>query len=483
MPAKKAMKAMKSVKKPAAAPAVSGEHEMTSDSDDAQPNVSLVPGIRLRQALKRQLDSEPDSWIRPEETRCQDPVGIRLRQLGHQAAEGPAKKARSLPAKKAMKAMKSVKKKPAAAPAVSGEHDALDAPWMGLKQALNGSVSGTNVRNVPWMRLRQALKRQLDLVPDSWMRHVGEPGSWLAPDSVGTVMPVGARVVSAPPQIPQMPGDEWNLSVRAPMCFCFCCESAIPWPSPPSASSSSSFIDNEWYCPTCAGRMRRAYYARTLGQWHATADGEQAMAGIISPVEESNDEAQRTSTAMMDLSSSHLHRNDEALLTSLAQALKLAPSSSQAHLHRNDGRIDVEEQLMQTLHQANLLAVHCLRCRRDLWPDIDPRDVWPSEDTTIKKIEEALQSCKMRAVRLQAMRNQTGMSHSWTHCASRRTAQSAVEAWRREGDPESEWPALDGTGVPSESQPEPESSSDDMERANRVQSIKEWCRVREFRPQ
>ena len=155
------------------------------------------------------------------------------------------------------------------------------------------------------------------------------------------------------------------------------------------------------------------------------------MAGIISPVEESNDEAQRTSTTMMDLSSSHLHRNDEAL----------APSSSQAHLHRNDGRIDVEEQLMQTLHQANLLAVHCLRCRRDLWPDIDPRDVWPSEDTTIKKIEEALHSCKMRAVRLHAIRNQTGMSHTWTHCASRRAAASATEAYRRGVDPESEWPA------------------------------------------
>ena len=207
--------------------------------------------------------------------------------------------------------------------------------------------------------------------------------------------------------------------------------------------------------------MRRAYYARTHGQWHATADGD---SDEERPVEGSNDEAQRTSTAMMDLSSSqaHLHRNEE-----------------QAHLHRNDGRIDVEEQLMQTLHQANLLAVHCLRCHRDLWPDIDPRDVWPSEDYTIKKIEEALQSCRMRAVRLQAIRNQTGMSHSWTHCASRRTAQSAVDAWR----PESEWHALDGTGVPSESQPEPESSSDDMERANRIQSIKEWCRVREFRPQ
>ena len=43
MPAKKAMKAMKSVKKPAAAPAVSGEHEMTLDSDVAQPNVRVVP--------------------------------------------------------------------------------------------------------------------------------------------------------------------------------------------------------------------------------------------------------------------------------------------------------------------------------------------------------------------------------------------------------------------------------------------------------
>ena len=127
--------------------------------------------------------------------------------------------------------------------------------------------------------------------------------------------------------------------------------------------------------------------------------------------------------------SAHLRRNEE-----------------QAHLHRNDGRIDVEEQLMQTLHQANLLAVHCLRCQRDLWPDIDPRDVWPSEDYIIKKIEEAQQSCKQRAVRLQGIRNQTGMSHSWTHCASRRTAQSAVHLKT------SEWPALDGTSVPSESQ-------------------------------
>ena len=327
-----------------------------------------------------------------------------------------------------MKAMKSVKKKPAAAPAVFGERDALDAPPCRYNR--DGSVRGTNVRNVPWMRLRQALKRQLDLVPDSWVRHVGNPGSWLAPDSVGTVMPVGARVVSAPPQIPQMPGDE---KPRAPMCFCFICESAIPWPSPPSAPSSSSFIDNEWYCPTCARRLRRAYYARTHGQWHDPPDGEQAMAGIISPVEESNDEA-------------------------------LAPSSSQAHIHH------FEEHLMQTLHQANLMAVHCLRCRRDLWPDIDPRDVWPSEDYTIKKIGEALQSCKIRHDRLQAIRNQTGMSHSWTHCASRRAAQSAVEAQRDEGDPGSECPRRS-------MQPEPESSSDESN------AIKEWCRVREFRPQ
>ena len=70
--------------------------------------------------------------------------------------------------------------------------------FLGGECAEASDVAQPNVRNVPWMRLRQALKRQLDLVPDSWIRNVGEPGSWLAPynSNIGTVsivMPVGAN--------------------------------------------------------------------------------------------------------------------------------------------------------------------------------------------------------------------------------------------------------------------------------------------------